>query len=620
MRKRTYTIANAIAMALLWLFFFFAMEQVLDFWEKNQLFRFSAEYWRYFENEPLGAMLYLNTFFIQFNYHLWLGAAVYAGLFGLMAILLNRTLSHACQKPVFAPGWITAALFLPTVGTYGLLWVLTLILILLGAQCWQYCSKPFFRYLLQAIVTAALLWVIREYTLIACLFYIGIDIAPILRQNGKIKHYIFWPCWLGLLLSFAIGWSLWHPYPFVEFNKFFVWAYTPSSKISLFPFVFFRTHAPVLLGVDIGLFCFVSFGFILPLKKNSRRPKPLLAVGIALVLLVAGSLIAFTQSRQMRQFQKVDVLCREFRWQEALQQLNRQWERNPDMSKVSYENNLFAAQTKVALLATRQATSRLFTYPQPAFPMLFPLKTYGTAEAFVMPPYYLYIGAFGESLQLSYDFITFRSISPNTLRNLITTELILNDTVPPLNMAHLLDHTLFYRREAALYRDAERRSQLPAVQRGKKMLPKKNYNTFAYLPDKTAMVNYINNRDNPYFYEYALCELLVLRPAIFISFEIDNIRRFYKSYADELKLPRHLQEALLVQFDYSPVRFAYPQSVWGVSAETWRDYWQFLADKQSFEESRITANALQQKWGHTYWFYDLYLSVVNVESESSVLF
>lgn len=605
-QKQVYTIARAVNFGLLWLFFFFAMHYVLDFWEKNQLFRYSTEYIRFFEHDPLGVLFYLNTFFIQFSYHTWLGAAVYAGLFWLMAYLLNKTLSYAVRKPCFVPGWLMAGLLLPTTATWGLLWVLVILLILLGGWCWLPCRKTIPRYLLQALVVAALVWAIKEYTLLACLFYIGVDVAAGSRQHGKIKHYMFWPCWIGLLLSFGMGWVLWQPYVFVKFNQLFALVYAPGEMM-LTPFLFFHSTRPVSVCLCIGLLFFVTYGLGIPfIPKKGRCSRPLLSVGLSGILLLAGGHVGFSQSASMRHFQKVDTLCREYRWEEALRQLNRQWDKKPDMSGFSYEKSLFTAQTKVALLATRKATQSLFTYPQPAFPMLFPLDVGNHAESFVMPPYYLYVGGFGECLHIGYDFITAHNISPNTLRSIIMASLILDDTVPVSKMVHLLENTLFYRREAALYRDVERRGNLPAVVRGKTMLPPKDYEVRAYTPDENAFSEYRSNPDNPFFYEYYLCVLLYRKQHALIPAEMPAIQRFYQR-GNQVRIPRHIQEALLANFDYMPMRLAYPEQIEGVSRETWLDYWQFLFDNQSFQTSRINFSVLQKKWGHTYWFHDCYL-------------
>ena len=77
-------------------------------------------------------------------------------------------------------------------------------------------------------------------------------------------------------------------------------------------------------------------------------------------------------------------------------------------------------------------------------------------------------------------------------------------------------------------------------------------------------------------------------------------------------IPRHIQEALLANFDYIPMRLAYPEHIEGVGPETWRDYWQFLVDNQNYQNKNISFKQLQKKWAHTYWFYDYYLSCIEL--------
>ncbi len=609
-QKRTYAIANTIGFVSLWLFFLFAMPYVLAFWEKNQLFRYTTEYFGFFDHDPLGALFYLNSFFIQFSYHIWLGAAVYAGLFGLVAFMLNRTLFYAGRTRVLAPGWMMSGLLLPTAAFYGLLWVLILLLILAGTWLWLPKKKPAARYICQAVVTAALVWMIREYTLFACLFYIGIDMLAIHRQGKKIRHYTFWPCWIGALICLCVGWKIWLPYEFVNFHTLFILNYAPA-KTMLPPFAYFHATVPTLvcLGLSLVLFCGAGFYAALFSLPNRERYSTLLNFGASLVLLTTGAGICFGQSRPMREFQKVDTLCREYRWEEALKQLNRQWDRNPDMSGSSHAKSLFSAQTKIALLATRKATDQLFTYPQPAFPMLFPIDIGNRGESFAISPYYLYTGSFSKMLHLHYDFVTIHCIGPNTLRGIILASLIMDDTIPAAKMVHLLEKTLFYRQEAALYRDVDRRNAIPAVVRGKTMLPSKNYAVMTYKPDENAISQHQNEPENPFFYEHYLCVRLLRKQHRFIPDELPTIRKFYQKGAYSM-LPRHIQEALLANFDYVPLRLAYPDHIEGIEPETWRDYWQFIADNQSYLSRNISFRQLQKKWGHTYWFYDNYLTLI----------
>lgn len=611
-QKRTYGIANAIGFVLLWLFFFFAMRYVLAFWEKNQLFRYTTEYIGYFDHEPLGVLFYLNSFFVQFSYYIWLGATIYAGLFWLVAFLLNRMLLYTGWKRVLAPGWMVSGLLLPTTVFYGLLWVLIFLLILAGAWIWLPRRKPMVRYLCQAFVTAVLMWMMREYALIACLFYISMDVSAIRTQEKKIRHYIFWPCWVGALLCFYVGWKVWQPYEFVNFHTLFILNYTPA-KIMLPPFAYFRATIPTLVCLGLSLVLFFGAGAYASLfsRPNKERYSFLINFGASLVLFATGAGICFGQSRPMREFQKVDALFREYRWEEALKQLNRQWDRNPDMSGSSYTKSLFSAQTKVALLATRKATDQLFTYPQPAFPMLFPIDIGNRGESFVISPYYLYAGSFGTMLHLNYDFVTVHCISPNTLRAIILASLILEDTVPASKMVHLLENTLFYRQEAALYRDVDQRNALPAVVRGKAMLPSKNYAVKTYEPDKNAICQHQNDPENPFFYEHYLCVRLLRKQHHLIPAEIPTIKKFYQR-GTYTKLPRHIQEALLANFDYIPLRLAYPQYIEGIDPETWRDYWQFISDNQSYLSRNMSFKQLQKKWAHTYWFYDIYLTLIEL--------
>ena len=592
----------------LWAFFAFAMPDVLEFWEKNQLFRFSSDYWHFFDHESFGTLIYLHTFLIQFNYYTWLGAIVYALLFTLTAFLFNRCVETNGNRRLL-PGLLSVALLLPTTANFGLLVLMVAFFSVLGAHLWIYWKNRCLRYACQVVVLTALTYLVREYMVWVLPFYMCLDWGHTRRQEQKFNFFF----WLIPLAGTALAWILetWYcaPYDFVYRNHAFLFLgrfFAPSGCI---PYGYFKPSIAIL--VCMGIFAFISWFWIFYVLK-----KQVFTWILGPLFIIGGIWFTHKQAQAVSNFQKVDTLCRAYRWEEALQILNTQWDKNPQASSMnSFAERLFCFQTKLTLLSTRKATSYLFTYPTPDFPLLFPIDATNKPESFLLPTYYTFTGGFSESLHLNYDLITSHCISANVLTSTIISSLILGDTLPAFKLTHLLEQSLFYQAQAAIYKNDSLYNTLAIIKRGKQMLPSQNYSTAAYAPDLNGVRQHYYQPDNPYAYEYTLCVVLLGKMHKVLKGEMPNIKKFYNK-PGEFIAPRHIQEALLAAFDYNSSRYLYPTRIEGVSQEIWNDYWLFIADNMSYLNGNISFSDLRNKWDHTYWFFDCYLKNINTTEGS----
>ena len=599
----------------LWAFFAFAMPDVLEFWEKNQLFRFSSDYWHFFDHEPFGTLIYLHTFLIQFNYYTWLGAIVYALLFTLTAFLFNRCINTESEKWVL-PGVLSVFMLIPTTINFGLLMPMIVFFVLSGAQLWIHKRNSVVRYLYQFAVLVALTYLIREFTIWCCLFYISLNFyyakqnkdGLFEKKQWKKFSLLIFPALCGTILSIVLGIWIYRPYNFIVFHSLFklsILDFSPSLSI---PYNYFKIRNSIFIGISIFVAITLASAFYSKIKSRFW-----IVWIVSFILITTSIFVCFETAEPMQNFQKVDRLCRNYQWTEALQQLNKQWEKRGDFSFSESENLLFFGQTKIVLLATRTATSRLYSFPQPIFPMLFPGNMLNRPECILLPTYYTYIGYFAESLHLGYDLVTCHAISANVLNLLIRTSLIMNDTLPAFKLNYYFENSLFYRKQAALYKNSKKQIEQIDIQYGKQMTPKRDYTVKGYLPDINVQKQHIEQPQNPYFYEYFICIHLFTKSHNLIMDELPNIKKFYHK-GGLFVAPRHIQEALLACFDYSPSRYLYPQKIEGVSQEVWNDYWHFIADNQAYLNGQSTFAELQKKWGKTYWFYDCYLTFGNLSS------
>ena len=300
-------------------------------------------------------------------------------------------------------------------------------------------------------------------------------------------------------------------------------------------------------------------------------------------------------------FFKSDRLIRSYQWQPALEILENEYPRYEGKREVTNSSILYQNQLKTCLLALRKATDRNFSYDMISFPFVLPEDIGNRAESYVIQPYYVYSGNYSESLHINYDWCTAERINPAVLSQLITASLILNDTLPASKFLFLLNQTLFRNKDVAKY-SLQNPEFARIAERGKGLIPRKNYRVLAYFPDENAVTTYLHNKENPLYYEYFLVLALGAKDLPTIASDWNKIKAFYPRH-----VPRHLQEALLATYNYVPARYIYPQNIEGIESETWNDYWAFILDDQAYQNEQLSFEEMQRKWKHTFWFYHLYM-------------
>ncbi|MCH5243944.1 MAG: hypothetical protein J1F29_03500, partial [Lentimicrobiaceae bacterium] len=351
----------------LWAFFAFAMPDVLEFWEKNQLFRFSSDYWHFFDHEPFGTLIYLHTFLIQFNYYTWLGAIVYALLFTLTAFLFNRCFDVEGNKPLL-PGLLSVAFLLPTAANFGLLVLMVAFFGVLGAQLWIYWKNRILRYSCQLVVLAALTYLVREYMVWVLPFYMCLDWGRTRRQGQKFNFFFLLIPLGGTVLAWILETWYCAPYDFIvpkHLFQFFGFFFSPEQN-SIYSY--FSPNGIVFTGMSL----IAIISCLLHFYQEKKQKFKWMTIGL---LLIGGSIwLTKVQAQPIMDFQRIDRLCRSWLWNDALKKIDEVWERttitDADIENINSAKGLLCGHTRTTLLATRKATSTLFTYPSPLFPIL----------------------------------------------------------------------------------------------------------------------------------------------------------------------------------------------------------------------------------------------------------
>ena len=434
------------------------------------------------------------------------------------------------------------------------------------------------------------------------MFYILIDLSACLAETrgwaAFFKRLAFYTLVIGVLC--CVGVWIWQPYAFFSLGlRWFYFGNAISTNYIRVPFAYFYVKPLATLCVVVGGVAWMLSPLLAWVQGKVSR---YITIGLCLLVGLFSLGITPVQAKPMARFFVVDRLCREYRWQEALQLLNKTY---PDQTAATghlAEDLLYEAQLKTCLLATGKASGEIFTYRLSTFPFLFPSELVNRPESYVTPVYYAYAGNFSESLHQNYDWITSHVYSSVVMREIIKVSLMMNDTLPASKFVHIMQSSLFRAKEARRLfagQDLEAQAQ---IERGRAMLPPTNYAVDAYKPDKNARRNFLYRGYNPLFFEYYLALCLLNKNPGDIGPHRSQIKECYPQ-----GMPRHVQEALLALGGYSAAAATTPTHIDEIEAETQRDFALFVLDNLKFQRNEISFADLARKWSHTYWFYDLYM-------------
>lgn len=585
--------------------FFFLLNPVLAGWEAHSpLFRYSANFMVRYHHDPYGALLCCNAFLIQFSYYPALGAAIYALLFCLLAWCINTFAAHpgdnGSKRPPLFLGFAIVWCLLPAFSfNFCTIWFI-FVAIAGGGLVWKACRKnETLEICARAGVLLLLLLFIREYAIVAWLVYTVADF--VWSESSPLKKTARALLYLVVLMAGSAGGIAWMR-PYLFFDKMSVFSLFSPSCSDIFDRPFSCFLAPPLsifpLWLGVALLCTCALWGKMETRASKRWIFPVCAGAISVFCVVAAPL----SSRTLQTFLKADRLMREYKWSEATEVLEKDYSRRTRDPKKTHANVLYDTQLKCCLLAQRKATAQLFTYSLRSFPLLFPENLVNRVESYVLPVYYGYVGGFGESLHMNYDWVTSQTINPVVMNEIIRVSMILGDTLPASKFVYMMQESLFRGRETRRIFEGKDQTFNRMIERGKDLIPKQNYTVGAYLPDKSMLANFHFQENNLYDYEYFLTYLLLDKASFFFWEELENIRKFYPK-----RIPRHIQEAVLASFNYSPVRVSYPARIDGIDQEVWSDYWDFLLDERSYQTKNLDFDEFYTKWKHTYWFYNLYM-------------
>lgn len=637
-KRQTY-LRNALWFIGFWLLLTlwlrFCLPESLMGWERHQLFRFSADYFRYFSSTPYPVLLYLQAFFTQFYLYPFLGAAVMSGLLVLGMGAWRRLTGR------YWTGLVWVAAMLPLLPYFNLLWVLFWLVVLSGGLpvkalarsrkgLWLPCTGlAGLGFLSLLLLQEQAVWAVLYWSLIYSL------------EKRPVKNTL---CAIAALLSGAgIGLGLLlAAYPHYYAQHLGAWAMLSQDIIAWqgYPSAYFTPPIVVKVWVYIGggLCLMLPLARLMPIKPFERRWVRIAGWGVAAVLCLSAAYIPMRC--QMEDLYKTDRLGGEGRWHEAAitaeraflqrarpeslprpirpvfeenRQRNTLWKRlSPRPARVQNltEESFLADMLKISLLAEREASSYLFAYNGSLhFPILFSEEILRYPSTYIIACYYVSQGFYAEALHLFYDFVTSGRTGTTVLEPILWNSVVVGDYEPCRKFIRFFEQSLFHKdiahRYTAYLADTAQTARKPEIVTARQHLSSYDYTVLGYLPDDAIHSRLKYDAENAAVYEYALCLWMVYKNHPRILAEWPKIRRFYPQ-----SVPIHLQEAVLTNYNIPMHLKDIPKGIDPAVASRYTD---FCMAYDLHKNGYLPFETLTKDFKDTYWYHYAFSEIKTLE-------
>ncbi|MBN1997581.1 hypothetical protein JW935_08520 [candidate division KSB1 bacterium] len=530
---------------------------------------------------PGGLAEYLSILLSQFYYYPWIGAFILT-LFLVLTLVLSRIiLGHFFPRSknsilTFIPVILLFIMFTLYEHrlTSTIAWLFSLFFFILYLKLE---ARPVLVRFPAFLVLALILYYIGAgflliFAVLVCLsellfrrrIYFGLGCIVILLLIPYIARHIF-----ILTVKSSFFYLL---LPMYDYRPFF----TPYMLCLYFPLV--------LISIRLGLLDRV-FSIFVRLQKNW-------APGLALLLTCSGVLVSFDSG--MHTILKVDDYARHGQWEKILQFT----EKHPS------DDVLVAFLTNRALYHTGRLTSDLFVWPQKwGVDGLYLPQEARRFFSLQVSDFYWDMGFLNESHHWAQEDHTNFFYNPRYLQRMALTSILKGNTGLAQMCLNALGKTVLYRKWAQKYRHLLKDPQAAKNNEEFSHLEKTVHEDFIVnplLPGQDMEFLVAQNIKNKMAFEYLMCDYM-------LSFRLGKFFDLFHSsgYSRNSYVPRLYQEALAVYL-YN-TRPENPSDWKGLEKRTIADFNSFMnIIKQHNGDALEARDLLEEKFGHSYWYYSLF--------------
>jgi Family of unknown function (DUF6057) len=571
-----------IYFACLFIYFGYFAAYVQFFQEKSSLFICSSDFLRENLNQPGALLIYLSKFLTTFYFYPLAGAVIISAIPTLLLFTVAHIIRNFTGKKSFFIPFIlgSALLSLQTDYRYFLFNSLGLLLQVAAFYLHIRLSK-YTKGWISILLSPAWYFISGGFSL---LFFLMLTFGFIAEKNriGLLKIIALWCIILGTFylskeyLFFQTGQTL-LTFPYSELNT--------------------GSHSKLFLSVAVLISTLPFLGLIKLNIPEKFFPSVLCgSLILSALFILSATAIGMKQSDQKsKNYFQVEKLFYENKFDELVAY----------NTKNKTTNSLTLFLNNIALCETGKLNDLLFHFPQSADGKTLFLKWKMEEEVLKRGGYFYYtIGMINEAHRWAFENMVMKGHTPEGLKMLIKTELILGNYRVASKYTDLLKQTFFYQREAEqfeklLFNDGAINAD-PEL--GEKRNNKINTDFFALTDEPLGNVYQILAKDslNKKAFEYKLAFMLLKKDYKGIAMELPRMEQL--GYP---RLPTHIEE---VAAALTSLKMGAPEPG-RIQMNTntllrWKEYLTIL--KQHGSNAAAAEPFVRNQFADTFWYYAFY--------------
>jgi hypothetical protein len=566
----------------LFIFFGYFADYVQFFQEKSALFVCSTDFLSENLNQPGALLIYLGKFLTSLYFFPLAGAAIISAVTTLLLLTVAKMIgNYTGKRAFFIPLILGGALFyLQTDYRYFLFNSLGLLLQVVAFYL-HLCLSKYTKGWISVALSPVWYFVSGGFSL---MFFLMLSLGFIAEKNriGLLKIFALWCI---ILVTFYL-------------SKEYLFFQTAQTLL-IFPYSELNTGSQTKLFLSVAaLISILPFIGLIKLKIPEKFSLSALSGSLifSALFILSATAIGMKQSDQKsKQYFQVEKLFYENKFEEVINY----------NTKNKTTNSLTLFLNNIALCETGKLNDLLFHFPQSADGKTLFLKWKMEEEVLKRGGYFYYtIGMINEAYRWAFENMVMKGHTPEGLKMLIKTELILGNYRVAAKYTDILKQTFFYQRgaekfEKLLFNDNAINADSGL---GEKRKNKISADFFAFTDNPILNVDQILSKDsmNRKAFEYKLAFMLLNKDYKGIALKLPRMEQL--GYT---RLPVHIEE----------VAAALPSLKMGVPEPgriqmntntllRWKEY--LTVFKQYGSNAAAAEPVLRKQFGDTFWYYVFY--------------
>ncbi len=583
----------------LYFYFLLVFDSAIYYHYYQPIFLFDRTFLKEFLLYPGGLIEWIALFFFQFFYLNWLGSLIISALFLTIFIAAYKLIGKIGNvKPALILAFLPVSLLLVLQNHYNfpliiaVKYLFSLIFLLLYIKIAN-------KYMILLIHLSGVIYYILGGW--GYLFYIALCILYELLFSEDSKKFIY--AGFNMVICFL--------YPYIAARYLFAitlteaYIYIVPYELYYEPILFKPTLCFYLSYLSLPVLMVTIFVYSKYIKTELKhRTKQLsrwqhLLIQSIIIILVGIFVLEFSYKQEEKRKIQIDYLAEQGQWKELL--------------ALSFEIDKYDRQVNFnvnrALYHTGQLLDDLFNYPQLlGTDGLFIDRILGSQIAIPASDIYFDLGHINASQVLAYEGQTKFKYNPRILKRLVLTNIINGKYIVAKKFLDLLKKSILHRKWVKYYENCLFNKSLiesdNLIQSKRELRPKFDFLINCKNPNYDLIWLLKANGNNKMAFEYLMAYYL-------LECKMGDLIQHLRKFRDfgYRKIPRHIEEALLLIEAMSPPDIDINFNEYSISPHTVEEFRRFNKILLQNFKNDVKAKALLEKeFKNTYWYYVRYIN------------